>query len=185
MLRVIQEFPREDDHTFQSFSEELSRLYVELFVPLSIERNSVGIQSYVPFSNFAKAESLTLEWSSDSNDRSHDEFMKVAGMTPTGSNVDKTFRSGSKEFHIKFRPITFENVGLVRRTAPGLASSRAIERASRQNKGTDRVKNLDLAHAALVELELAESTPPADSFSAIFAEVLEKEAALVKRWFKV
>jgi hypothetical protein len=182
VLRVVQELPGTDVECFRRFSEGLAKLYWDLFEPLSLERNSVAIQSYVPFNNYAKAEALTLAWSSHWGDNSFDGLSKAIGMTPAGGNVDRVFRSGSKEFHIRFRPITFENVGFSHRTAAGFASSRAIEKASRQNKGMDRIKNLELSHAALFELELLENAPPPGTFSAIFNEVLEKDAVLSKRW---
>jgi len=174
-MSVAQEFPGADGTRFEKVAEGLAQLVNDLLQPQSVMTRGFVTKSYWPMKSDEAASKASLHLGGTFQD----ELAKAVGMVPARKNLDLNFASGSLDFHVLVRPVTFEKVS-VQRFNPSFGATREQRaRMERLNKKADRIA-IKAAHAIMMELGLVETDPPAESFRSHFGELEKQEAALMK-----
>ena len=172
-LSVMQELRGEDSEGFFQLVTNMVKTYSELFSPSRIESTGFASKSFLPFKSHDAALAKSLEL----GDKYNLALAKTVEMVPSQKKLDCNFTSGSFNFHILTHPVTFSPIGQQTHNAPGLSTDGQKKRLARLNRKAERVDHT-LAHAIMLELDLVEFNPPADSLKKDFSALKKKEAAV-------
>jgi hypothetical protein len=155
-LSISQELPPDDATYFLNLCKEAVALVATHIQPKSIVKNGFAVKTYWAFSNVQDMLAASLKVGGDY----HKEAGKILGMIPDHKRLDYTFASGSKGLHVVVQPVSFERVNLTKQNAGFQASKIEKNRIDRRNKFADRIVNVSLSHAIILELDLTEDDPP-------------------------
>jgi hypothetical protein len=182
-LVASQELPPEGDLFFPEICQNTTSLYKELFSPTSVLKNGFALKCYISFSNPQDLLAASLKIGKDSQN----EVSKIVGMISEQKKLDYTFVSGSKELRVALQPVTFNGTSLTRQNSN--AQHNKVEKIAieRRNTFADHIaKNFSASHALVLEMDLMESDPPADSnLVKHFSDLVQKYESLTKTFFKL
>lgn len=166
-LAVAQEIPGENEKVFLDSCLTLSGLVHAHFTPARVAKNGFAVKSYWAFSSVDALLAASLRL----GEPSQEPLAKLLGMVPTHKRLDCTLASGTMGLHVQVHPVTFERVSINRQNASFQATSAQKRRVERSNQFAERM-NLRLSHALLLEVDLTELDPPADSLTKHFNDLL-------------
>jgi hypothetical protein len=174
-LTISQEFPDDNGDDFIKLAEGLALLAGEHLQPTRVVTSGLAAKLYWPLKSAEAAAKASLSL----GDHYQEDLGKLIGMVASRKNLDLNFSSGSLDFHVLVRPVTFEKVS-VQRYNPSFGASREQRvRIERLNRKADRI-DLKSAHAIMMELDLLESDPPVGALANHFDALKKHEATLIR-----
>jgi hypothetical protein len=178
ILGLSQELPTKGDNNFIAKCVKCSDLAWKLFNPRSIIRNGLALKAYWPYANLQDLLAGSLKWGGDY----HGELAKVVEMPAEQKKLDFTFVSGNKELHFTLQPVTFDRPNLSKQNISSQLNRFEKQKVDRRNVFAERLgHSFNVAHGLMLEVDLAETDPPADaSLEKQFDELQQKGERLMK-----
>ena len=175
-LVVFQEMIDDGGERFFNVCESVSKLAVDMFEPVAVERNGFASKKYQRCTKSEEGSEMSLGFDDSSL---HDELSKAIGMVPLQRSLDLQFKSGNTLLRCRLHPLTFEKIAVQRHNAGAGATEEQKARANRFNKKADRMDR-GFTHALMLEVDLMETNPPQSSLRHQFEDLLKKETAIIK-----
>jgi hypothetical protein len=179
-LTTRQESPLDDGNAFLECTVGISRLASELVLPNRIYYSGFAAKHIMLFPTEAEVFAASLRFGMPY----YDQLADSLGMNPHMQELTYDFTSGSYEFRIALKPVSFNSVRRdIRRTYPFGSTDNQRRNVDRWNALEDS-RNPPNGYALMLETDLREQNPPEDALLQQFA-ALQKYIELLKSHFKL
>jgi hypothetical protein len=179
-LTIRQESPSDNGSAFLESTVGISRLASELVRPNQIYYAGFAAKHIILFPSEAEVFAASLRFGVPF----YDQLADSLGMTPHMQELTYDFTSGSYEFRIALKPVSFNSVKRdVRRTYPFGSTATQRRNVDRWNALEDS-RNPPQGYALMLETDLREQNPPEGALHQQFV-ALQKYIELLKSHFKL
>jgi len=177
-LTMRQESPQDDGTAFLGSAIGISRLAGELVRPNRIYYSGFAAKHVMLFSSEEEVFAASLRFGAPY----YNELADSLGMSPHMQELAYDFTSGSYEFQVGLKSVTFNSVKRdVRRTYGFRATENQRRNIDRWNALEDS-RNPPQGYALMLETDLREQNPPENALPQQFA-ALQKYVEVLKRHF--
>jgi hypothetical protein len=179
-LTIRQETPPDDGNTFLESTVGVSKLASELVLPNCIYYSGFAAKHVMLFSSEAEVFAASLRFGVPFFDQLADSL----GMTPNMQEFTYDFTSGSYEFQVALKPVTFNSVKRDVRRTYGFRSTENQRRNIDRFNALEDSRNPPHGYALMLETDLREQNPPENALPQQFV-ALQKYIELLKSHFKL